>query len=103
MRLTRSSIATVKYGVTSLTIDRVRVGTRPIVSFHQRNVAQGRIGMTKICMTSFTAEMHMTRLKTGARSVNTLSKNDEMRRTMTIMVPSMTNLTDNTPLKEGTT
>jgi hypothetical protein len=54
-------------------------------------------------MTSFTAEMHMTRLKTGARSVNTLSKNDEMRRIMTIMVPSMTNLTDNTPLKEGTT
>jgi hypothetical protein len=35
--------------------------------------------------------------------VSALSKNDEMRGTMTIMVPSMTNLTDSAPLKEGTT
>jgi hypothetical protein len=32
-----------------------------------------------------------------------LSKNDMMREIMTIMVPSMTNLTDSAPLKEGAT
>jgi hypothetical protein len=65
----------VKYGVTSLTTDRVNAGTRPAVSLHQRNTTEGGIEMTEICM----------------------------RGTMTVMVPSMTNLTDNALLKEGAT
>jgi hypothetical protein len=36
-------------------------------------------------------------------SVSALSKNDVMRGTMTIMVPSHTNLTGSAPLKEGAT
>jgi hypothetical protein len=93
----------VKYGVTSATIDRVYGGTQPVVSIHQRNMTKGGIRMTKICVTSSAVEMHVTGLTTGTRSVSALSKNDEMRGTMTIMVPSMTNLTDSAPLKEGTT
>jgi hypothetical protein len=59
--------------------------------------------MTKICVKSSEVEMHVTGLTNGARSMSALSKNDMMRGTMTIMVPSMTNLTDSAPLKEGTT
>jgi hypothetical protein len=94
---------TVKYGVTSFTTDKIHVGTWPAVSLHQRNAAEGGIRVTKICVTSFAAEIHATGLTTGARSVSALSKNDVMRGTMTIMVPSMTNLTDRASLKEGTT
>jgi hypothetical protein len=93
----------VKYGVTSLTTDRVNAGTRPAVSLHQRNTTEGGIEMTEICMTSSTAEMHTTGLTTGVKSVSTLSKSGVMRGTMTVMVPSMTNLTDNALLKEGAT
>jgi hypothetical protein len=92
-----------EYGVTSLTNDRVRAGTWPAVSLHQRNMAKGGIRITEICATSSTTKMHVTQLTSGARSVSVLSKKDVMRGTMTIVVPSMTNLTDNAPLKEGTT
>jgi hypothetical protein len=68
-----------KYGVTSLTTDRVRVGTRPAVSLHQRNAAEGGIEMIKICATSSAAELHTTRLTTDARSVSASRKNDGMR------------------------
>jgi hypothetical protein len=92
-----------KYGVTSLTTDRVHVGTRPVVSLHQRNTVEGGIGMTDICMASSATELHMTGLIAGIRSVSALSKNDVMRGIMTIMVPSTTNLTDNALVKEGAT
>jgi hypothetical protein len=95
-------IVTVKYGVTSLTTDRVHMGTQTAVSLHWRNVGEGGIGMTEICASS-AAEMDATGLTIGARSVSALSKNDEIRGTMTIMVPSTTNLTDSAPLKEGAT
>jgi hypothetical protein len=94
---------TVKYEVMSLTTDRVCAGAHPTISLHQRNTAKDRIGMTEICATSSVEEMHTIGLTTGARSVSALSKNDMMRGTMTIMVPSMTNLTDSAPLKEGAT
>jgi hypothetical protein len=45
--------------------------------------------------------MHADGSKTGAKSKSALSRSDVMRGTMIIMVPSMTNLTDNAPLKEG--
>jgi hypothetical protein len=82
---------------------RVRVGTWPAVSLHRRNAAEGGIGMTKICTTSSVAEMHVIGFTTGTRSVSTLSKNDVMRGTMSIMVPSTTNVTNSAPLKEGAT
>jgi hypothetical protein len=94
---------TVKYRITSLTTNRVHMGTQLAISLHQRNAAEGGIGMTEICVTSSTAEMHVIGLTTGARSVSAWSKNDMMRGTMIIMVPSMTNLTNRAPLKEGTT
>jgi hypothetical protein len=59
--------------------------------------------MTDIYVTSSAARLHAARLTTGAKSVIALSKNDMMREIMTIMVPSMTNLTDSAPLKEGAT
>jgi hypothetical protein len=89
-----------KYGITSLTTDRVHVGTQPAVSLHRRNVAEGGIRMIEICVMSYAVEMHTTRLTTGVRNVSVVSKNDMMRGTMTIMVPSMTN---STLLMEGTT
>jgi hypothetical protein len=45
--------------------------------------------------------MHVIGLTIGARSMSALSKNDVMRGTITIMVPSMTNLTNSATLKEG--
>jgi hypothetical protein len=92
-----------KYGVMSLTTNRVRAGTQPAISLHRRNVAEGRIGMTEICVTSSAVEMHVTGLTTSVRSVSALSKNNVIRGTMIIMVPSMTNLTDSALLKEGAT
>jgi hypothetical protein len=66
-------------------------------------VAEGGFGMTEICMTSSATEMHTIGLTIDAKSVNALIKNDVMGGTMIIMVPSMTNLTDSAPLKEGAT
>jgi hypothetical protein len=94
---------TVEYGVTSLTTDRVHAWTRASISLHRRNAAEGGIRMTEICATSSAAEMHVIELTTGTRSMSALSKNDVMRGTMTIMIPSTTNLIDNASLKEGAT
>jgi microcystin degradation protein MlrC len=94
---------TAKYGVMNLTIDRIRTGTRPAVSLHRRSMTEGMIRMTETCATSSTVEMHVAGLTTSARSLSASSKSDMMIGTMTIMVPSMTNLTNNTPLKEGAT
>jgi hypothetical protein len=94
---------TEKYGVMSLTTDIVRVETRAIISLRQRNAVEGGIRMTEICATSPATEMHAIRLTTGVGSVSASSKNDMMRGTMTIIVPSTTNLTNSAPLKEGVT
>jgi hypothetical protein len=94
---------TVKYEVTRLTTDKVHMGTYPVVSLHWRNVTEGKIRVIKICTTSYAAEMHAIGLTTGVRCMIALSKNDVKRGTMTITVPSTTNLTDNAPQKEGAT
>jgi hypothetical protein len=84
-----------------LTTDRVRVGTRLVVSLHRRNMAEGETGMTETSMMLSTTAMHTTGSKTGVRSVSALNRSDAKRETITIMVPIMTNLTDSTLPKEG--
>jgi hypothetical protein len=84
-----------------LTSDRVSVENRPTVSLHRRNDAEGEIEMTETCVTLIVAEMHAAESKITARSENASSRNDATRETMITMIPSMTNLTDNTPQKVG--
>jgi hypothetical protein len=92
---------TVKYGVMSLTTDRVHMGTRPAVSLHRRNATEGGIGISEICVAPSAAEMHAIELTTDTRRVSALSKNDVMRGTMPIMLPFMTNLTDSATHEES--
>jgi hypothetical protein len=66
--LTWFTTAKTESGITSLTTGKVPVGTQPAASLHQRSAAEGVIGMTVICVTSSTAEMHVAGLKTGAKS-----------------------------------
>jgi hypothetical protein len=89
-------------GVTKMTTDRVPMGTRTATSLHQRSTAKGVAETTVTCATSSAADMHKVRLRTGTESGSGSTMNSMMTRTMTIMVPSMTNLTDSTPQKEGT-
>jgi hypothetical protein len=91
-----------KHGVTSLTTDRVHVGTRLAVSLLQWNVAENETGMTETYVTSSTTEMHATGSKTNVRSVSALNKSDVKRGNMTTMVPIMTNLTDSVLPRDGT-
>jgi hypothetical protein len=78
----------------SLTTSRVHAGTRLTVSLHWRSTVEGETVVTKICMASSVAMMHVTESKIGARNVNTLNKSDMKKGTMITMVPIMTNLTD---------
>jgi hypothetical protein len=50
-------------------------------------------------VTLFTAEMHTSELKNGAKSEVTSNRNDATKGTMIIIVPSMTNLTNSVPPK----
>jgi hypothetical protein len=83
-----------KHRVTSLTIDKVLTGTWQAVSLYLRNAAKDKTGMTEICVTSSTTEIHTTGLKTDVRSASALNKSNVRKGTMTTMVPIMTNLTD---------
>jgi hypothetical protein len=96
---TRLSIMTTESRVRILTTDRICVGTQPAVSLHRRSVAEGEIGMTEICATSSTTEMHAVESKISVKSKSASCSNDATRGTMITMVPSKTNLQDNTPLK----
>jgi hypothetical protein len=58
--------------------------------------------MIEICVTSFAAEMHAARLKTGITSVSALNRSSMKKGTMTTMVPIMTNLTNSILPKGGT-
>jgi hypothetical protein len=101
--LTRHLTMRMKHEVMSMTPGRVPMGTWLVVSLHRRNVAEDEIRMAKICMTSSTAEMHATGLKTGARSMIALNRSNVKKGTMTTTVPIMINLTDSVLSKEGTT
>jgi hypothetical protein len=84
-----------------MTTSKVRTGTQPAVSLHQRNAAEGKTGLTEICMMSSVAEMHVARSKTGVRSVSVLDRSGAKKGTMTTMVPIMTTLIDSVLPKEG--
>jgi hypothetical protein len=64
-------------------------------------VIEGVVGTTATCATSSAVEMHTTESKIGAKNKSAWNRNSAMRGTMIIMVPTMTNLTANTPLNEG--
>jgi hypothetical protein len=81
-----------KHGVMSLTIGRVLMETWQAVSLHRRNAAEDETRMTEICAMSPVAEMHVARLKTGAKSTKALNRSSVKKGTMTTMVPIMTNL-----------
>jgi hypothetical protein len=93
---------TTKHEVTSVTTNRVLIGTRLVVSLHRRNAAEDETGMTEICVTSSAAEMHVARLKTSARSASTLNTSNVKKGTMTTMVPTTSDLTDSVLLRGGT-
>jgi hypothetical protein len=82
--------------VKSLTTDRVHTGIQLAISLHRRNVAKGEIEMTMTCVMLSAAGMHVAELKNAA-------KNDATKGIMITTYPSMTNLTNNAPRKEGTT
>jgi hypothetical protein len=88
-------------GVMVMTTDGVHMWTRQAVSLNQRNVAEGEIGMTEICMTSSVAEMHTVGSKTSVRNVSILNRSSMKVGTMTTMDPIMTNLNNIVLLKEG--
>jgi hypothetical protein len=71
---------------------RVLMGTRQAISLHWRNASEDETGMTEICVTSSTTEMHVTGLKTSARSVSALNWSSVKKGTMTTTVLITTNL-----------
>jgi hypothetical protein len=71
-------------GVRILITTRAHTGTQPIASLPQRSAAEDKIKTTRTCVTLFTTEMHVTRLKLGTKSKTVLSANDAVRGTMTI-------------------
>jgi hypothetical protein len=84
-----------KHGGTSLTTNKVLMGTQQVVSLHRRNAVEDGTRMIEICMISSVVEMHMAGLKTGARSTSALDRSSMKKGTMTTMVPITTNLTNN--------
>jgi hypothetical protein len=93
---TRFSTTMTVSKVKSLTTDRVHTGIQLAISLHRRNVAKGEIEMTMTCVMLSAAGMHVAELKNAA-------KNDATKGIMITTYPSMTNLTNNAPRKEGTT
>jgi hypothetical protein len=64
-------------------------------------MANGMLGTTVTCVMSSVAEMFTAGSKTDADSESMWSRNIVMRWTINIMVPTMTNLTNSAPLKDG--
>jgi hypothetical protein len=62
-------------------------------------MADGVGETTVTCTTSTAVEMHATELKISAESESAMNRNSTMIGIMITMVPTMTNLTGNTPLK----
>jgi hypothetical protein len=84
------------------TIGVVPMGTRPAASLHQRCAIKGMVETTATCMMSSAAEMHAARSKTRAKIRCVTSRSSVMRGNMTIMAPTMTNLTGCIPQKRDT-
>jgi hypothetical protein len=85
----------------SLTTGRVSMGTRQIVSLHQRNMAEDETGMIEICVMSSTIEVHVAGLKIGVRSTSALNKSSVKKWTMITTVPILTNLTESVLSRRG--
>jgi hypothetical protein len=85
----------------SLTTGRVSMGTRQIVSLHQRNTAEDETGMIEICVMSSAIEVHVAGLKIGVRSTSALKKSSVKKWTMITTVPILTNLTESVLPKRG--
>jgi uncharacterized membrane protein len=85
-----------RHRVMIMTTGTVYTVTRQEVSLHQRNTAEGKTGMIKICATSSAA-----RSKTGIRSASISNRSSMKKGTMTTMVLITTNLTDSVLPKEG--
>jgi hypothetical protein len=90
-----------KHGVICLTTGRVLTGSQRAISLHRKNAAEDKTRMTKIFVTSSAAEMHVTGLKTGARSTSILNRSSIKKGTMTTTVHILTNLTDSVLSKGG--
>jgi hypothetical protein len=76
-----------------MTTGRFSMGTQPATSIHWRRVAEGVAETTTTCVTSSLEEMHVAGLKTGTESGSVMSRNNTMKGTMTIMVPTAIKLT----------
>jgi hypothetical protein len=83
-----------KHKVTSMATGRVSMWPQLVVSLHQRNTAEDETGMTEICVTSSTAEMHAAILKIGTRSASALNRSSMKKGTMTTTIPIMIDLTN---------
>jgi hypothetical protein len=82
-----------------MTTGRVPMGIQLVASLHWRSMSEGVAETIVTCAMSFTIEMHAVRLRIGAESGSVMSS--ARIETMTIMVLSMTNLTDSAPHKGG--
>jgi hypothetical protein len=71
------------------------VGTQPAASLYQRSVVEGMVETTAICRTSSTTEMHAIGLEANAMIGSVMSRSSTMRGTMTMMTPTLTNLSGN--------
>jgi hypothetical protein len=76
-------------GGVRVTASVIPMGTQLAASLHQRNMVE----TTVTCTTSSVAEMHAAELKTNAEIGSVMSRSSAMRGTMTIVVPTTTNLT----------
>jgi hypothetical protein len=69
-------------------------GDSAVVSLPQRSAAKSEIRIIGICTTLSATRMHVTGLKTDAKSETVSSTNDAMKGIMNIMAPSTINFTD---------
>jgi hypothetical protein len=77
-------------------------GTQLAALLHRRSAVMGMAETTVTCMMSSAAELHGAGLKTDAVIKSMMSGSSAMKGTMTIMAPTMTNLTDSVLQKKDT-
>jgi hypothetical protein len=82
-----------KTGVTRMITDIVPMETWPAASLHRRSVVEGMVGTIVTSATSSATEMHTAGLKTATEIMSVMSRSSVIKGTMTIMAPTMTNLT----------
>jgi predicted ABC-type sugar transport system permease subunit len=84
-----------------MTTSIVPVEIRLVALLHRRSMVEGMAGTTVACVMSSATEMHAAGLKTGAEIESMMSRSSAMKGTMTIMAPTMTNLTSSVLQKGG--